>query len=209
MKIDKTLNEILKELTIKHKCHTVILYGSRARGDYTVKSDYDVLGVSKHAKKQIRIAEKVKGKYWDVFIYPEEQLRKIDESHLYMRSGIVLIEKNNFGSKLLKRIALLDKRGPKKLLAWEIQLKKTWLDKTLNRSKQSDPEGNFRRLWLIIGLLEDYFVLRKKWYRGSKESLSWLKTNDTSTYKLFTNILSDPENDSLLKRLTKRVVSQE
>jgi predicted nucleotidyltransferase len=51
--------------------HTVILYGSRARGQTTPTSDYDVIGVRKDEKKT-RIAKKQDSKFWDVFVYAEK-----------------------------------------------------------------------------------------------------------------------------------------
>ena len=39
------LEAITQELCDQHGCHTVILYGSRARGDATEASDYDILGI--------------------------------------------------------------------------------------------------------------------------------------------------------------------
>ncbi|MBL7543946.1 MAG: nucleotidyltransferase domain-containing protein [Bdellovibrionaceae bacterium] len=48
---DPFLNQLTQELTDKHKCHTVILYGSHARGDATLHSDYDLMGVRKSGGK--------------------------------------------------------------------------------------------------------------------------------------------------------------
>lgn len=42
---DAVLQFIVDELISLHHCHTIILYGSRARGDFTVTSDYDVAGI--------------------------------------------------------------------------------------------------------------------------------------------------------------------
>ena len=42
---DPVLQQIIDELRATHGCHTFILYGSRARGDFTPSSDYDILGI--------------------------------------------------------------------------------------------------------------------------------------------------------------------
>jgi len=72
---DPFLVELVQELIDKNKCHTVILYGSRARGDATPQSDYDLMGVRKSGKKY-RVAEKRNGIYLDIFVYPEMDLKK-------------------------------------------------------------------------------------------------------------------------------------
>lgn len=54
---DPFLNQAVSELVKKEKCHTVLLYGSRARADATETSDYDLMGVRKTGTKK-RLAEK-------------------------------------------------------------------------------------------------------------------------------------------------------
>lgn len=72
---DSTLNAIVRTLKNKYRCHTVLLYGSRARGQTTSTSDYDVIGVRRRGEKT-RIAKKQNGHYWDVFVYSEKGLLK-------------------------------------------------------------------------------------------------------------------------------------
>src|SRR5688572_30591994 len=59
---DSTINAIVQVLKKKYHCHTIVLYGSRARGQTTPTSDYDVIGVSRHGKKT-RIAKKQNSHY--------------------------------------------------------------------------------------------------------------------------------------------------
>jgi uncharacterized protein len=49
---DLVLKMIVNELITQKNCHTIILYGSRARGAYTSTSDYDVAGISKNGERQ-------------------------------------------------------------------------------------------------------------------------------------------------------------
>lgn len=83
-----------------HGCHTVILYGSRARGDATLQSDVDLLCV-REAGPAVRDARIVDGLYLDAFIYPEATLRKLEPSLLRVLGGIVVCERGGFGSALL------------------------------------------------------------------------------------------------------------
>lgn len=92
---DSILNSIAFELVNKYRCHTVILYGSRARGFTTATSDYDVLGICKRGKK-IRIAKKQKGFFWDVFVYPEKELRTLGEQHFVWKNAQVVYEKGQY-----------------------------------------------------------------------------------------------------------------
>ena len=85
MQFDATLRDIVQELTRKYRCHTIILYASRAKGQTTPTSDYDVIGVRKDGKKT-RIAKKQDSKFWDVSIYAEKDLRMLDDQHLSYRA---------------------------------------------------------------------------------------------------------------------------
>jgi predicted nucleotidyltransferase len=83
---DPIITSIVKELRDIHRCHTVVLYGSRARGLATPTSDCDVVGIRRRGQK-LRIAKKQKGFFWDVFVYPEKDLIKLGESHFSWKSA--------------------------------------------------------------------------------------------------------------------------
>lgn len=201
---DPFLEAAVNELIQKYKCHTVVLYGSRARGDETPKSDYDLMGVRKSGKK-FRFAEKRDGKYLDVFIYLEKDLKKVDESHLYMKHAIVLFERNNYGTQFLKKLGQALKKKYKPLPADELQTKKVWAYKMLERIEVGDIEAKYRRSWLHEALLYDYFYLRKERFWGSKQSFDWLKKNDSDTYTLFGQVLDNPQDLKVLRQLVDRV----
>src|SRR6478735_9052391 len=93
---DPVLQEIAETLRKEHRCHTILLYGSRARGQGTKTSDYDVLGIRKSGP-HFRIAKKKKGAYWDVFVYPEKDLQKLKPHNVSWRDARVLTEKNRYG----------------------------------------------------------------------------------------------------------------
>ncbi len=202
---DKFLEEAVNELINKYKCHTVILYGSRARGDFTDVSDYDLMGVAR-GKNKLRLAEKRKGKYLDVFIFPEKDLEKVGEQHLYMKGAKVLYQKNKFGTKFLIKLNKALKKTYRPLSSDELKTIRTWVYKMLERIEKGDVEALYRRSWLHQSLLSDYFHLRKKRYWGSKESFQWLKENDIKTYNLFESVLNQPSNLKLLRKLIDRVV---
>ncbi|HHT0594103.1 TPA: nucleotidyltransferase family protein [Legionella anisa] len=48
---DPILKAIVEELMSLYHCHTIILCGSRARGDFTASSDNDVAGIMKTGEK--------------------------------------------------------------------------------------------------------------------------------------------------------------
>jgi predicted nucleotidyltransferase len=201
---DPFLVRLTEELIKKHKCHTVILYGSRARGDETEFSDYDLMGIRKAGKKY-RVAEKKDGHYIDIFIYPEKDLKKIGEEHLYMEGAVVLFEKEKSGIKFANELKKAVKKKYKPLPTDEIQARRVWLHKMFDRANQRDIEGNYRRIWLQEALLCEYFNIRKIRYCGCKKSFTWLKKNDPKAYQLFDQALSNPSDMNLLKKLVEKV----
>jgi predicted nucleotidyltransferase len=202
---DPLLEVISADLRTRHGCHTVILYGSRARGDATSTSDYDVLGV-KESGDAVRDARLWNGVYLDIFIYPEARIREPDASLVHIKDGIVLFEKESLGSRFLERLRAIDAAGPKPLPLDEIQALKVWARKMVDRSRAGDIEGNFRRVWLLTALLEDYFLIRGTWYRGPKESLRWLERNDPAVGSAYRAALEPGAELSTLEDLVTLVI---
>ncbi len=200
------LEQIVNELIEKFKCHTVLLYGSHARGDATSKSDYDVMGVRKSGKK-FRLAEKRNGIYLDLVIFTEEDLRRVGENHLYLKGAKVLFQKQKFGDRFLRKLEVALRKPYKAQSPDEIHTRRVWAHKMFERVEEGDVEGNYRRSWLQEALLIEYFELRKKRYWGSKESFAWLKENDRRTYNLFDKSLESPKDLKALRRLVERVTN--
>ncbi len=200
----ETLDSIIDELKSKYKCHTIVLYGSRARGQTTSTSDYDVIGVCKRGEKT-RIAKKQKGQYWDVFVYPEKDLRKLGDQHMSWKHARILYEKGPYAKLLLKRIQNLLKKPFKRHPKYEIETIRVWAQKELDRCRVNDIQGLFRRAEFHAALVDHYFLIRQKRFWGPKEGFKWIEQNDPISFRLIRRALRFPTNLSFLKAAASRV----
>jgi len=191
---DNILDSITQYIIKNYSCHTIILYGSHARGDENSSSDYDFLGI-RDAGEFERDCHCFQGKFMDVFIYPEKMVLQEEPSLIRIKDGTVLVQQGSLGDDLLTKIKQIFVKGPSPTPAWEKHEINTWAIKMGQRSKQKDIEGNFRRHWLLHELLECYFKLRDMWFLGPKESFQWLLKNDLETYQAFDKAL-DPRATS-------------
>lgn len=202
---DPVLQAIVEELISLYHCHTIILYGSRARGDFTASSDYDVAGIVKTGeKKRIARLDKKHGVYYDLFVYPESAFDTIVDEHLCMSDGIIIIERENFGTKLLKKLSAAIKL-PESITPDEILVRKVWYQKMLARASIRDLEGKYLQIWAIYTILEDYFAFRKLRYQGPKKAFQYLEIHDPEILELFDEVLSNMNNVDILDKLIKRI----
>jgi uncharacterized protein len=201
---DPVLTSIIYLLQSKYRCHSALLYGSRARGAASAVSDYDVVGICKRGSKT-RIAKVDNGVYWDLFVYPEKDLLKLDNQHLGWRDAKVLFEKGNYGRRLVSRIQKLVKKPFKPDPQYEIDVTKVWAKKQLDRISTGDVHGLYRRAELQCAAIEHYFQVRRKRYWGPKAGLQWLEKYDPTTFKLFARAYKKPDDMRALKALTARV----
>lgn len=201
---DLLLNIIKDDLIKNYNCHTIILYGSRARGEATPTSDYDIVAIREKGdlERDCRVLE---GFYLDIFVYSEDTIKNPDISLIRIKDGIVLCQKDSIGDELLKKVKSLFNADPPATPAWEKHEINTWVMKMLDRAKQNDIEGNFRRHWLLHDLLECYFKLRDTWYLGPKESFQWLNKNDLKTYSAFNEALKPNATFDKIEKLISYV----
>lgn len=199
------IERIVMPLMEAHRCHTVVLYGSHARRDATESSDIDVLFVREDGPAA-RDARVVDGVYVDAFIYPEAALNKVEPSLLRLLGGVVLREREGFGTALLRRIGELEARGPAPLPDDERRMLVVWSHKMLDRFRgQPGVEANYRRRSLLVQALEDYFTLRNGWFRGPKVAFAWLLENDVATYRAFERAAEPGATDEALADLVRAV----
>jgi predicted nucleotidyltransferase len=130
-----------------------ILYGSFAAGDATPVSDYDIAGFA-DSRSVERISGKWRNSYLDLFLYPESRLDSPNPEMLHLRSGVVLFEKAEAGSRFLAKLDEIFALGPERLPQSELRARRRWAWKMLDRAAKEDVEGNFRRAWLLTALLE-------------------------------------------------------
>lgn len=201
---DAILSSIVKALIKKHRCHTVILYGSRARGLTTATSDFDVIGIRSSGKK-FRIAKKQKGSFWDVFVYPESDLKVLGEERFAWRNARIVYQKASYGTELLKRLDKLLNKPFKRYPKYEINVLKVWAQKQLDRCRIDDIQGFFRRAEFLAALVDHYFYIRQKRFLGPKEGFAWIEANDKKTYELIKLALQYSTNLSHLKAAAIKV----
>ena len=205
-KKDNVLQSIIHELKTTHNCHTIILYGSRARGDFSKTSDYDVAGITACGeKKWIARFDEENQVFHDIFIFPEAELTTPMASHLHMSEGIVLCDHQDFGKKLLEILRHMASL-PESLAADELASRKVWYRKMLARAEVQDIEGKYRHIWVIFAILEDYFSFKQLRYQGPKKAFQYLAQHDPNILALFDKTLSNTQNITDLKLLIEAII---
>ena len=198
------IQPVLEELRNKHHCHTIILYGSRARGDANESSDYDILAV-RSTGEAFRDARLWNGIYLDIFVYPESELKEPHEGMLDIREGKILFQEGDFGLHFLSLLEEKFQAGPKKLRTDEIQVLRIWHEKALVRIRAGGMAGNLRRAELLPALLEHLFTATGRWFRGSKAGFRWLQENRPDIFQAFASALEPDAPISAIEHLVSLV----
>jgi uncharacterized protein len=190
MNEEQALAEIVQTLTIDHGCHAIILYGSRARGDFQSTSDWDVAGICETGEiVPLRVARAFHGAWLDAFVYAEAAFAVADPELLRFLPSRILVDERGFAKSLLERLATLDQQGPPPLPEGEDEMVRLWYAKMLLRIARGDLESKYRQVEMLFQAFDNYFKLRRLWYRGPKAGLPWLATHDPETYAAFARAL--------------------
>lgn len=193
-----------EEMQRVHAVHTLILYGSRARGDATAESDVDLAGFA-DVEVTYRDARRWRGVVLDAFVYPTASTGSRDPDFLKLRGGRVLLDARGLAAGLLAGLDELDRAGPPPLPASEAQMRRVWAYKMLARIGRDDVEAHYRHHWLLYQLLEDYFALRGAWYRGPKEAFAALQASAPATHAAFARALAPGADAAALAALVEHV----
>lgn len=199
------LQELVAELGEKHACHSFVLYGSRAHGTETPASDIDIVcfGENLEPASDCRRWRE----YWlDAWLYPIAAVQK-PEDFLHLAGGRILKEQDGQMTRLLAEVDQILARPLEPLKPFEIQHRRTWLLKTMERIRRGDPEAWFRRYWMSAELLEHDCALQGLRFRGFKTSLQQLQQRDPELHTLFLRLYSADADLALLEELVGRVLA--
>jgi hypothetical protein len=202
---DPVLDRVARELLASDGIHTILLYGSRADGSARADSDYDIAAFGAVARPR-RIARLDAGAHLDIFVYPDSVLLAPAEDYLKLRGSRVLVQRDPQADDFLRGLDAIHRAGPAPLAADEIEARRVWARKMMARTAHADAEGNYRRVWLLQALLEDYFHIRAAWYEGPKKALRWLAEFEPVTHAAFCAALEPGASDDVIGALVERVV---
>lgn len=186
---DPVLAQITDYLVAKYGTHTILLYGSRADDSATPDSDYDVAAFAP-VDKEIRNNQLIENAFWDVFVYPEALLVSPTKEYLKLRNSQILLQTSTHADEFLAGLDCLFSAGPAGLTEQEVEVRAQWARKMLARIRRNDIEGNYRRVWLLTTMLEDYFDVRQLWYQGPKKSFIWMKEKAPNDFHIFERALN-------------------
>jgi len=200
------VDALVEELRRMHCAHTIILYGSRARGDATAESDIDVAAFA-DVPETTRDARLWDSMYLDGFVYPTAiASAPVDVDLLKLCGGRALLDERGLAGPLFERLSALEHAGPGVLSDPEQRMRCVWARKMQARIRRGDVEAHYRYHWLLFQLLEDHFAMRGAWYRGPKRALAHLHECEPAVYAAFAAALAPGSSLAALDELVELVV---
>ncbi len=204
---DSLLPDIVQHIQKTYGVHTLILFGSRAQGTASSKSDYDFIAFRGGGTPSESVRDLFKGFYLDLHILSEDVLNDMNAIGFLslVQETAVLLQKNQLGDRFIEAIKGTYDQGfftsdqIKQKVVDEIKMNFWKMDNTL--------EGSFYVHSLLSSILEHYFTLRNLYYIGSRESFQWIKKNDLLTYNAFEKALKPGATREALKQLVDRVIA--
>lgn len=182
--------ELIAEMRAKHAVHTLVLYGSFARGDATAESDVDVAGFA-DIVETYRDARPWGGTFLDAFVYPTAVATDTVTDELSkLAGGRVLVDERGLAAAMLARVDALERAPVAALPDHEIQTRRVWARKMVSRAARGDVEAHYRLHWLLFQLLEDHYAIAARRFFGPKRAFADLAARDPETLAAFERALA-------------------
>ena len=121
----------------------------------------------------------------------------------------MLFQRGTIGDAALSAVDAIRAAGPDPLSADERHTRRLWAQKMLARAEKGGPEGHHRRHWLLMALLEDYFVLRGRGYLGPKRRLAFLKADRPDDYAVLCRALAPSASIADIRAAVSMVIGTE
>jgi len=205
--VDKTIIEAKAYLAKKFDFDLLILYGSFASHHNNDESDIDIIGFG-DVPQFMHDSAVIDGHMLDAWIYPCEERKDISKT-LHILPCTVLIDKNNTGDELIRRIEEERHRLTKKMTNEDREQMNSWIEKMINRASQSSPEGDYRYNWLLYDFPELYCNYLSIYYDGPIKTLKNRIANDAEVNELYTELLKRQKDIEKLKALYTVIMSRE
>ena len=174
---------VVQYLKRHYRCHTIILFGSYARGDNTSESDLDLLAFTDHVHPNVD-THTVGGVQLDCTLHDSSELVACN-AMLQAVDGVALLDEEGLADGFLKGLSKLRNLVAPDYTHEEAEFQIDWLHKMLNRCQQGDPEGDYRRHWMLVDSLEIALTLRNVFYEGPKLALQELRDRDFEAYTAY------------------------
>ncbi len=189
--LSAALGRVVGELTRSRGCHTVILFGSRARGDAASDSDVDLFGIGEGVADG-PLSRAVDGFDFDIWIADERTVEGDLEEFFKIEDGRPLVQRAAYGDDLLRRVKARVAAGAPPLSAEERAQRIRWLQRMAHRAGRPDDEGRYRLLWLAAELPRVRFELAGRYWLGPKRALALLAEGDPAFYREYRELLRAP-----------------
>lgn len=181
---------LVDEMVRAHRAHTVVLYGSHARGDATEESDVDVACFA-DVPEGYRDARSWEGRFLDGFVYATAVAEQAATDEMTKLCGAeVLLDERGLARPMLDRLAAFANRPVEPLPETERRMRRVWAQKMLARIRRGDVEASYRWHWLLFQLLEDHYPMIGRRYFGPKRSFADLEAREPETFAAFRRALA-------------------
>lgn len=176
---------------------TIAVYGSYADGTYDPYSDFDCLLIVK-SKDRMHDDTIIDGVLLDCFLYSEQEMEQENIETFIPLYDAKLVYDTGMGqavqSKVRNYVQSHSMHNPE-----EKHFLVSWIKKTLKRMEKSDTEGHFRAIAFLAESLEDYCILRDRFYFGSKKTIRFLQEEDVQGFLLFRKAITIRSNEAIME----------
>lgn len=192
------MEKFIDYLKTEYNPLAIVTYGSFTNGSNDETSDFDCL-IIVDKKCQKHDATLIDGTPLDCFIYTKEEVaHEAIETFLTLFDGNIILDTDGVAAALKQRVKAYvfeHTVTPSDEKQWIID----WIRKTMHRAEKNDDEGNYRAVAFLEESLNDYCILRDRFYFGSKKALAFLKENDACGYRLYHQALLERTNAAIRK----------
>jgi hypothetical protein len=214
---------LIDYLEENYGCHTLILYGSRAIGYATEKSDWDVIGLYEGGRQDWCHTRLNGVGEVNAYLYPASMaaydsknpsaLYKPIQYFLRLRFGRVLVEEAGIGTSIVQRAQKMYDQGPPPMPTnFESTLRHQYYDYYLPKlaSGTMEPmEKHFHKARMMSLTLDNYFMLRGKWWgMSARDSFIEMELHEPEFFHAFEKALEPNAPIQAIEALVERLFQQ-